>query len=120
MPMVAFRGAIVSDVAAAVRVTEAVAFPLGPVAVTVTDVLEGRVAGAVYRPVELIVPALAVQEVAPAEVNCWDCPTATIADVGEIVCGMLVTRLTVARAYPVELITVMVTVEDAGIVEGAV
>ena len=53
-----------------VRVTVALALPPGPVAVTVTLGDEGRTDGAVYRPVEEIVPADALHEVAPAEVNC--------------------------------------------------
>ena len=46
------------------------AFPPGPVAVTVTELDDGMVEGAEYKPVELTVPALAVQLVAPEEVNC--------------------------------------------------
>ena len=51
-------------------VTAALAEPPGPVAVTVTVVEEGIVAGAVYKPVEDIVPAVVAQLVAPEEVNC--------------------------------------------------
>ena len=73
--------------AGAVRVTCAFAVPLVPVADTVTDDEDGIVAGARYRPVEEIEPALAVQLVAPAEVNCWVLPSRTEATVGEIVCA---------------------------------
>ena len=34
----------------------------------------GIVAGAVYRPLEVTVPAVAVQLVAPVDVNCWVAP----------------------------------------------
>lgn len=50
-------------------VTVADAFPPGPVAVTVTLGDEGIVVGAVYKPVDDIVPAVAFHEVAPGEVN---------------------------------------------------
>ena len=48
---------------------------------------EGIVAGAVYRPAVLMVPAVAVQAVAPEEANCWVAPSLTVAAVGEMVCG---------------------------------
>ena len=68
-------------------VTVADADPPGPVAVTVTELDEGIVAGAVYKPAELTDPAVAVHAVAPADVNCCVAPSVTVADVGEIVCG---------------------------------
>lgn len=71
--------------ASAVRVICAVAAPFEPDAVTVTVGEDGIVAGATYRPVELMDPVLAVQLVAPAEVNCWEPPSGTDADTGEIV-----------------------------------
>ena len=52
-------------------VTVALAEPFGPVAVTVKVGDAGIAFGAVYKPEELIVPAVAVQPVAPEEVNCW-------------------------------------------------
>ena len=54
----------------AASVTAAVAGPLGPVAVMVTALEAGKVAGAVKRPVELTVPAVVFQLVAPVDVNC--------------------------------------------------
>ena len=69
------------------RVTLAVATPPGPVAVTVTAVEEGMVEGAVYKPEDEMVPALAFQLVAPLEVNCSVWPRITAADVGEMTCG---------------------------------
>ena len=67
-----FRLAVVGEIVWGVgetSVTFALADPPGPVAVMVTLAEEGIVAGAVYRPVEEIIPAVAVQLVAPAEVN---------------------------------------------------
>ena len=43
------------------RVTEAVVVPKVPIPVMVTAEDEGIVAGAVYRPLEVMVPALACQ-----------------------------------------------------------
>jgi hypothetical protein len=57
-------------VAVAVSTTVAAAVPAFPVAVTAAVVEVVSVAGAVYRPVELMVPTLAVQLVAPEEMNC--------------------------------------------------
>jgi hypothetical protein len=68
-------------------VTAAEADPPGPLAVTVTELDEGMAAGAVNKPLVLIVPALAVQAVAPEEVNCWVAPNFTVADLGLIVWG---------------------------------
>lgn len=70
-------------VAAGTRVTAAEPEPDGPVAAMVTLVLEGRLAGAAYMPVELIVPAVADHDVAPAAVNCCFLPTAIVAFAGE-------------------------------------
>jgi hypothetical protein len=67
-------------------VTTAEAEPAGPVAVTVTDFDDGMLAGAVNRPLLLMLPAVAVQLVAPEEVNCCVAPSFTVAEVGEIVC----------------------------------
>jgi hypothetical protein len=69
-------------------VTLALAEPPGPVAVIVTAVDEGMVDGAVYRPEEEMEPAVAVQEDALAELNCFVCPSLTVAEVGEMVCGL--------------------------------
>ena len=68
-PTLAERGEIVCA-ARATRATDADADPFGPVAVTIADAEDGRVEGGVYRPEELIDPAVADQEVAPVEVNC--------------------------------------------------
>ena len=38
-------------------------------------------------------PAVAFQDVAPAEVNCFVCPSLTVAEVGEMACGL--TKVTV-------------------------
>src|SRR5271165_6934784 len=56
--------------AGGINVTIAVAVPLGPVAETLAVPLAVSVEGAVYKPEELTAPAVALQEVAPAEVNC--------------------------------------------------
>jgi len=69
------------------RVTAAEAEPPGPVAVTVTELEDGMTEGAVYMPAELTLPAVALQPVEPAEVNCWVPPNFTVADVGAMVCG---------------------------------
>jgi hypothetical protein len=74
-------------------VTLALAEPPGPVAVTVTALDEGMVDGAVYSPEAEMVPAVAVQDVAPVEVNCFDCPRVMDSDVGDMVCGL--TKVTV-------------------------
>ena len=66
------------------RVTAALADPSGPFAVTVTEVDAGMVAGAVNKPDEVMVPAVAVKLVAPDEVNCCVLPRVTDADVGEM------------------------------------
>ena len=70
-----------------------------PVAVTVTVGDEGILAGAMYSPVELIVPAVADQLVAPEAVNCWVAPSATVALAGEMEC--LPVRLAVFWAVKV-------------------
>jgi len=68
-------------------VTAAEAEPPGPVAVTITELDGGMLAGAVNRPLELMLPAVVVQLVAPEDVNCCVAPSFTLADVGEMVCG---------------------------------
>jgi len=55
-------------------VTVAFAEPPGPVAVTVATPPAGMTAGAVYNPAPLIVPEVAVQLAAPADVNCCVAP----------------------------------------------
>ncbi len=80
----------------------------------------GIVAGAVYNPLVYTVPAVALQFVAPLEVNCCVVPRLTIALVGAIVCGGGATRVTVAEADPPGPVAVTVTLFDAGIVAGAV
>lgn len=107
--------------AGAVRVTCAFAVPFVPVADTVTDDEAGIVAGARYRPVEEIDPALAVQLVAPADVNCWVFPNRTDATEGEIVCDAVgADRVTYEYVFPKDPTPVMVTVGDDGMVAGAV
>ena len=69
-----------------VRLTSAVAEPVGPVAVMETVDDAGMVAGAVNSPFALIEPALAVQLVAPGDVNSCVWPRVTDTAVGDIVC----------------------------------
>jgi hypothetical protein len=83
-----------------VRVTAALAEPLTPVAVTETVGEPGIVAGAVYSPVALTVPAEAVQLVAPTEVNCCVCPRTTVAAAGEMACELVAASVTAAVADP--------------------
>jgi len=64
------------------------------------------------------VPAVAVQEVAPVEVNCRVCPTVTLAVAGEMDWGAA--RETVAAADPPGPVAVTVTNAEEGIVDGAV
>jgi len=106
--------------ASGTSVTFALAEPPGPTAVTVTAVDEGMAEGAVYKPVGETVPAVAVQLVAPAEVNCLVCPGVTEADVGEIDCGSSGASVTFALAAPPGPVAVTVTAVEEGIVEGAV
>ena len=85
------RLAVVGEIACGGRgtsVTAAVAEPFGPVAVTLTAVDAGMVAGAVNKPEDVMVPAVAVKLVAPDEVNCCVLPRVTDADVGEMTCGV--------------------------------
>ena len=100
--------------------TTAEADPPGPVAVTVTAVEAGMEEGAEYKPAEEMVPALAVQLVAPAEVNCCVWPIFTEAVVGEIFCGTRAASVTVAEAEPPGPVAVTVTLVDDGIDVGAV
>ena len=100
--------------------TVAVAEPLGPVAVMETVESSGMAAGAVNSPVELIVPALAVQLVAPAAVNCWVWPRLTDTESGEMVNAACAVRVTFAVAEPLGPVAVTVTAGEAGIVAGAV
>lgn len=69
----------------ACSVTAAEADPPGPVAVTVTALDDGMTAGAVNRPLVLMIPAVVVQLVAPEEVNCCVAPSLTVAVIGEMV-----------------------------------
>ena len=105
-------------VCGAIRATVADADPPRPVAVTVTDPEEGMVDGAVYRPAELIVPAVAVHDEAPAAMNCWVLPRSTDADAGEITWGAR--SVTVVVAVPFVPFAVMVTNGEEGMVDGAV
>ena len=106
--------------ASGINVTAAWAEPPGPVAVTVTAVDDGMVAGAVNKPVDDMVPAFAAQLVAPEDVNCFVCPRVTDADVGEIDCGSSGARVTAALALPPGPVAVTVTPVEDGIVAGAV
>jgi stage V sporulation protein SpoVS len=106
--------------ASGINVTAAWAEPPGPVAVTVTAVEEGMVAGAVYKPEDDIVPAVAAQPVAPEDVNCFVCPSVTDAEVGEMDCGSRGARITAALALPPGPVAVTVTAVEDGMVAGAV
>jgi hypothetical protein len=77
-------------------------------------------AGAVYKPVEEMVPAVAVQLVAPAEVNCFVWPSVTVADVGEMTWGVSASSVTLALAEPPGPFAVTVTAVEAGMAAGAV
>ena len=107
-------------VVAAVSVTIAVAEPLAPVAVTDTVLDAGIVEGAVYSPEELTVPAVADQLATLDEVNCCVPPRTTVAVVGEMVCAVAATRVTVALTELTGPVAVMVTLLEDGIVDGAV
>jgi len=102
------------------RVTIADAEPAIPVAVTVTLLLAGMVAGAVYKPVALTVPAVAVHMVAPEDVNCWVAPRFSETLVGEMCWALGSTRVTEADADPPGPVAVTVTWSEAGMVAGAV
>ncbi len=111
--------ALVGEIACgAISVTTALAEPPGPVTVTVAVPLEGIVEGAVYSPLELIVPAEALQLVPPVDVNCWVWPRIKLALLGEMT--GVVTSVTVAVAVPIEPLAVIVTVAPVlGSVAGA-
>ena len=98
----------------------AVAAPIGPVALTRTVVVAGMAVGATYSPVELIVPALADQVVAPAEMNCCVWPSVTETVAGVIVCVAVAMNVTAASADPLGPLARIAVVELAGMVEGAV
>ena len=100
--------------------TVAVAEPLGPDAVTVAVAIGGSDAGAVNSPVELMVPVLAVQLVAPVAVNCTVLPRTTVTESGAIVSRDALIRVTAAVAIPLLPVTVMVTAVLEGRVGGAV
>lgn len=68
----------------------------------------------------LTVPEVAVQLVAPDEVNCCVEPRSRLAVVGEMACGGSGTSVTAALAEPFGPVAVTVTAVDAGIVDGAV
>jgi len=106
--------------ASGINVTAAWAEPPGPVAVTVTALEEGMVAGAVNKPVDDMVPAVVVQLVAPEDVNCFVCPSVTDAEVGEMDCGSSGARVTAALALPPGPVAVTVTAVEDGMVAGAV
>src|ERR1700733_2717393 len=101
-----------------ISVTVAVAFPSGPVAVTVSVPAVGNDAGAVYRPAVVTVPCAAVQAVAPAEVNCSVTPSFTETVGGEITCGF--SSVTVADANPPGPVAETVAVPEEGMLAGAV
>jgi len=70
--------------------------------------------------VPLTVPEVAVQLVAPDEVNCLVEPRSRLAEVGEMACSGSGTSVTAALADPFGPVAVTVTAVDAGIVDGAV
>ena len=107
-------------VCGAARVIGAEADPFGPEAVTVTEAEADKVVGAVNRPEELIVPEVDVQLLAPTELNCCVLPRRTVAEVGEIVCGVEGRRVTEAMPEPLEPVPVIKTEEVEGMLEGAV
>ncbi len=118
-----FKETVTGEIVSGLRacsVTTAEAEPPGPVAVTVTELDEGIVEGAVNRPLVLMVPAVAVQVVAPGEVNCCVAPSFKETVTGEIVWGLRACRFTTAEAEPPDPVAVAVTELDSGIVEGAV
>jgi hypothetical protein len=68
-----------------------------------------------------MLPAVAVQLVAPVERNCCVCPSVIETAEGEIVCAVTAeTRETVAVAVPPGPVAVTEAVEEEGIVAGAV
>ena len=67
----------------ATRVTVALLVPPGPVAVTVSVPVAVMVAGAVYRPADVIEPAVAVHEVTLLALNCCVLLRPTVAVAGE-------------------------------------
>jgi hypothetical protein len=103
-----------------IKVTVAVALPFGAVAVTLSVPVDDIVAGAVYRPELVIVPKVAVQADAPAEVNCCVAPRLRETVSGEIVCGFRACSVTTAEAEPPGPVAVTVTELDDGMLEGAV
>jgi len=70
--------------------------------------------------VALTVPEVAVQLVAPDEVNCCVDPRSRLAVVGAMVCGGGATSVTAAEADPFGPVAVIVTLFEAGMVVGAV
>src|SRR6516225_193752 len=107
------------------------------VAVTVTDPPEGGRSGAVYKPLEVMVPILASPPLVPFTLqstqplvepstlatNCWVAPLTTVAAAGETVTSAAATIVTVADA-PAWLsafdTAVRVTVAGFGTEDGAV
>ena len=65
-----------------------------------------------------MVPADALQPVAPEDVNCWVAPSFTEAVAGEIVCAFV--SVTAADADPPCPFAVTVTELEEGMLEGAV
>lgn len=109
-PMGRFVNCDQPGVCADIEVSEAIGAPFVP----------GTLAGAVKSPVELIVPVLAVQVVAPAEVNCWVLPSCTVAEAGKIVCATAPTSETAAVAEPLGPEAVTETLVLDGRLAGAV
>ena len=68
----------------------------------------------------LTVPDVAVQLLAPNEVNCWVLPRVTEAEVGEMTWGVAALSVTLALAEPPGPVAVTVTAVDVGMVAGAV
>ena len=103
-----------------IRVTVAVAVPLGPVAVTASVPVDDRTVGAVYNPAEVMVPYVAAKLVAPADVNCWVAPRFNEIVRGAMVCGFRTCSVTAAEADPPGPVAVTVTELEAGMADGAV
>lgn len=104
--------------AGGMSVTVAEAEPFDPVSVTVSVPEAGSEAGAVYRPVALIVPETADHDVALTFVNCWVAPNCRLTDEGLM--ADTEKRFTVTVVDEDSDVAVTVTVLCAGMTVGAV
>jgi hypothetical protein len=89
-------------------------------AVTVSVPEAGKIPGAVYSPAEVTVPETAVQPVAPAAVNCTVLFNSMLMADGEIIGAPIAFRVTLAEDEPIAFEAVIVSVPEAGIMDGAV